>query len=232
LSRGRGPATRARLPAGAAEALDALLELLGEPGAPVSTSSSERASDVHVADSLSALDFEQLREADRIADLGSGAGLPGLVLAAALPGARVDLIESVARKCEFARRAIERTGAANAAVVCERSESWARGEGRERYDAVTARALGRLATVAELASPLLRDGGTLLAWKGRRVPDEEAELARAAPRLAVEPLEVRPVRPYASSRDRHIHLLRKNGATPNDLPRRPGMAAKRPFGSE
>lgn len=223
---------RAELPAGAAEALDALIELLGEPGAPVSTSSSERAADVHVADSLSVLDFEQLREADRIADLGSGAGLPGLVLAAALPGARVDLIESVGRRCEFACRAIEHTGTKNAAVVCERSESWARGEGRERYDAVTARALGRLATVAELASPLLRDGGVLLAWKGRRVPEEERQLARAAPRLAIEPLEVRPVRPYPGSRDRHIHLLRKNGPTPNELPRRPGMAAKRPFGSE
>ncbi|MGH2955771.1 MAG: 16S rRNA (guanine(527)-N(7))-methyltransferase RsmG, partial [Solirubrobacterales bacterium] len=113
------------LPAGAASTLDALLELLAEPGAPVSLSSAERAEDVHIADSLSALEFEQLREAGRIADLGSGAGLPGLVLAAALPRARVDLIESVGRKCEFMRGAIERTGLANAAVVCERSESWA-----------------------------------------------------------------------------------------------------------
>ncbi|MGH2956727.1 MAG: RsmG family class I SAM-dependent methyltransferase, partial [Solirubrobacterales bacterium] len=112
------------------------------------------------------------------------------------------------------------------------SESWAAGEGREAYDAAAARALGRLATVAELAAPLLRDGGVLLAWKGRRDPEEEAELRRAAPRLAMEPVEVRAVRPYPASRDRHIHLLRKNGPTPNDLPRREGMAAKRSFGSE
>ncbi len=54
--------------------------------------------------------------------------------------------------------------------------------GREAYDAVTARAVGRLSTLAELASPLLAPGGTLVAWKGRRDPDEEAELERAAAR--------------------------------------------------
>ena len=92
--------------------------------------------------------------------------------------------------------------------------------------------MGSLATLAELASPLLVEGGVLIAWKGARSLDEEAELLRAADRLAIEPIEVAPVSPYAGSRDRHIHLLRKNGPTPNELPRRPGLAAKRPFGSE
>jgi 16S rRNA (guanine527-N7)-methyltransferase len=92
--------------------------------------------------------------------------------------------------------------------------------------------VGSLATLAELASPLLVEGGVLAAWKGARSETEEAEVARGASKVAMEPLEIRSVRPYAASRDRHIHLLRKNGPTPNGLPRRPGMAAKRPFGSE
>ena len=213
-------------------ALEALVELLEDPRAPVSAASAEGARDVHVRDSLSGLEFEQLAGAERIADLGSGAGLPGVVLAAALPGARITLIESATRKCEFIREAIERVGLENATVVCERAEIWAAGEGREAHDAVTARAVGRLATLAELASPLLRDGGALLAWKGSRDPEEEAELERAAPRVAMEPVEIRPVSPYPASRDRHIHLLRKNGPTPDELPRRPGIASKRPFGSE
>jgi 16S rRNA (guanine527-N7)-methyltransferase len=154
------------------------------------------------------------------------------VIAAALPESRVDLIESASRKCAFLREAVERMNLANAAVVCERSEEWAAGEGREAYDAVTTRAVGPLATLAELASPLLRDRGALAAWKGARVAEEEAEAARAAQRLAMEPIEIRSMQPYPASRDRHIHLLRKNGPTPNGLPRRPGMAAKRPFGSE
>jgi 16S rRNA (guanine527-N7)-methyltransferase len=216
----------------ATAALKALEAMLREPGAPVSEGSAASAADVHIADSLSALDFAELQAAERIADLGSGAGLPGLVLAITLPETRVGLIESASRKCEFERAAIERLGIANAGVVCERSETWAGGSGREAYDAVTARAVGRLATLAELASPLLRDGGHLLAWKGKRAPDEEAELERGGGRLAMEPVEVRAVEPYPGSRDRHIHLLRKNGPTPNELPRREGMAAKRPFGSE
>jgi 16S rRNA (guanine527-N7)-methyltransferase len=219
-------------PAEAVPALEALVEILLEEDAPVSPRSAERAREVHIADSLSGLVFDQLRGARRIADLGSGAGLPGLVLAASLPGVGVDLIESVSRKCKFLRRAIERLRLANAAVVCARAEEWAAGGGREAYDAVTARALGRLPTIAELASPLLLDGGHLLAWKGRRDPEQERALARAASRLAMEEVEVRALTPYAGSRDRHIHLVRKNGATPDDLPRRPGMAAKRPFGPE
>jgi 16S rRNA (guanine527-N7)-methyltransferase len=220
------------VPPEAEPALDELLHLLAEPRAPVASSTIPRARDVHIADSLSALEFDEIRSAGRIADLGSGAGLPGLVIAAALPDAQVELIESLGRRCEFLRDAIARTGLANASLVCERSEDWATGEGREAYDAVTARAVGRLAAVAEYASPLLREGGVLAAWKGARSEPEEAELARAADRLAIEPIEIRSVRPYPASRDRHIHLLRKNGPTPNGLPRRAGMAAKRPFGSE
>jgi 16S rRNA (guanine527-N7)-methyltransferase len=220
------------IPPAAQPALDELLGLLAEPRAPVAASTVPRAREVHIADSLSGLELDPIRAAHRIADLGSGAGLPGLVLAAALPDSRVDLIESVERKCAFLRDAVKRMGLANAAVVCERSEDWAAGEGREAYAVVTARAVGRLATLAELASPLLQERGTLAAWKGGRSSEEEGELARAADRLAMEPIEIRSVRPYPGSRDRHIHLLRKNGPTPNGLPRRPGMAAKRPFGSE
>jgi 16S rRNA (guanine527-N7)-methyltransferase len=190
---------------------------------------------VHVADSLSALDVGGLRSARRIADVGAGAGFPGLPLAVALPGAHIDLIESTGRKCEFMRRAIERAGVANARVVCERTETFAEAPpphgGREAYDAVTARAVGRLSTLAELASPLLADGGILVAWKGRRDAAEEAELSRAAVSLAMKPAEVRWVGPYAGSRHRHLHVMRKAGPTPEGLPRRPGMAKKRPPGS-
>jgi 16S rRNA (guanine527-N7)-methyltransferase len=213
-------------------ALEALEALLEDPRAPISAGSRSDAGEVHIADSLSGLEIDPLRDAARIADLGSGAGLPGLVLAARLPGARVDLIESTGRKCEFLRRAIEGMGLGNATVVCERSEEWAAGDGREAYDAIAARAVGSLATVAELASPLLHQGGVLVAWKGRRSAEEESELERTAPDLAMEAVEIRPVKPYPGSRDRHIHLLRKNGPTPNGLPRRPGLAAKRRFGSE
>jgi 16S rRNA (guanine527-N7)-methyltransferase len=212
--------------------LTALVELLCSERAPSSIRDPEQAWRVHVADSLSGIEPGGLATATRIADVGAGAGLPGLVLAAALPEARIDLIEATGRKCEFIAEAARRVGLDNAAVVCERSETWAAGEGRERYDAVTARAVGRLATLAELASPLLEQGGTLVCWKGRRDEAEEQEMLRAAPRVAMDSGEITAVGPYAGSRHRHIHRLRKNGPTPEGLPRRAGIAKKRPFGSE
>lgn len=176
----------------------------------------------------------ELREASAIADLGAGAGFPGVPLAVALPGARVDLIEGTSRKCEFMRRTIAGAGIRNARVICKRSEEWASSAppegGREAYDAVVARAVGRLSTLAELACPLLVPGGVLVAWKGRRDPDEEVEMTSAAARLAMDPGEMRWVGPFAGSRNRHLHLLRKRDATPAGLPRRSGMAKKRPFG--
>jgi 16S rRNA (guanine527-N7)-methyltransferase len=208
-----------------------VLELLEVELASVSSvTDPERAWKVHVADSLTGLDIADLREARSIADIGSGAGFPGLVLAVALPEARVDLIESVGRKCEFIERAIEAAGIGNARGINARSEDLAKSEGRDAYAAVTARAVGRLSTLAELASPLLSDGGILVAWKGKRDPDEEAQLANAAEALAMHPEEIRHVGPYAGSEHRHLHILRKVGPTPSKLPRRAGMAKKRPYG--
>jgi 16S rRNA (guanine527-N7)-methyltransferase len=207
------------------------LELLEVERASVSSvTDPERAWKVHVADSLTGLEIDDLREASTIADVGSGAGFPGLALAVALPQAKVALVESVGRKCEFIQRAIDTAGIPNARVINARSEELAEGDGREAYAAVTARAVGRLSTLAELASPLLIDGGVLVAWKGKRDPEEETQLAAAADSLAMQPEEIRHVGPFAGSEHRHLHVLRKVGPTPPKLPRRPGMAKKRPYG--
>jgi 16S rRNA (guanine527-N7)-methyltransferase len=211
--------------------LQAVLDLLAMERASVSSvTDPERAWKVHVADSLTGLEVEELRRAQRIADIGSGAGFPGLVLAVALPHAEVELIESVGRKCDFISRAIDRAGIANAEVRNARSEELAAGGGREAYDAVTARAVGRLSTLAELATPLLVEGGILVAWKGKRDADEEAQLERAAEGLAMRPELILDVGAVAGSRHRHLHIVRKVGPTPPSLPRRPGIAKKRPRG--
>jgi len=208
-----------------------VLELLREERASVSSvTDPERAWRVHVLDSLTGVEVESLSRASKIADIGSGAGFPGLVLAVALPDSQVDLIESVGRKCEFIKHAIDAAGIGNARVVNERSEALAAGEARGTYDAVTARAVGRLSTLAELASPLLRENGVLVAWKGRRDNEEEAQLANASEQLAMRPEEILAVGPYAGSEHRHLHVVRKAGQTPPGLPRRAGMAKKRPRG--
>lgn len=214
----------------ARQRLRIVLDLLAEERASVSSVVDERAWQVHVADSLTGLEVAELREAGRIADVGAGAGFPGLVLAVALPRAQVDLVESVGRKCDFIRRAAEAAAIPNARVCNMRSEDLAAGEGREAYGAVTARAVGRLSTLAELASPLLKPDGVLVAWKGRRDPDEEQQLHSAGKSLAMEGEQILDVGNRAGSKHRHLHVIRKVGPTPADLPRRSGMAKKRPRG--
>jgi len=217
-------------------ALEAIVEqVASDSSAPSGVRRREDAWRVHIADSLSGLEVGSLRRARSIADVGAGAGFPGLPLAVALPSARIDLIEATARKCQFIERSIRATRLPNARVVCRRAEEWAGADppagGRAAYEAVTARAVGRLATLAELSSPLLADRGVLVAWKGRRDDDEEAEMDRAGEHVAMELEDVRWVGPYAGSRNRHIYVLRKTGPTPPQLPRRPGMAKKRPYGT-
>jgi 16S rRNA (guanine527-N7)-methyltransferase len=208
-----------------------VLELLREERASVSSVTEPvRAWKVHVDDSLTGLEVPALAEAKRIADIGSGAGFPGLVLAVALTNSQVDLIESVGRKCEFIQRAIGAAGIANATVLNARSEELALTGRRDSYDAVTARAVGRLSTLAELASPLLRENGVLVAWKGKRDAGEEQQLERASDQLAMQLDRVLDVGTRAGSKHRHLYVLRKLGPTPGDLPRRPGMAKKRPPG--
>jgi 16S rRNA (guanine527-N7)-methyltransferase len=214
----------------ARQALATVLELLAEERASVSSVVDERAWRVHVVDSLTGLEVPELRRARRIADVGAGAGFPGLVLATVLPSAGVDLVESVGRKCEFIRRAAAAAGIANVRVVNLRSEELAAAEGREAYDVVTARAVGRLSTLAELASPLLKPNGVLVAWKGKRDGDEERQLEHASEALAMSPGAILEVGDRAGSEHRHLHVIRKSGPTPTNLPRRPGMAKKRPRG--
>lgn len=207
-----------------------LAELAATPVSVTSVTDPDRAWEVHVLDSLEGLRVDRLARALEIGDIGSGGGFPGVPLAAVRDEATVDLIESVRRKCEFMSHAVSRAGIANASVINERAEEYADGAGRERYDAVTVRAVGRLTELAELASPLLRTGGSLVAWKGAREPEQEAELDEAAEALAMSPVEILPSRPYPDAGRRHLYVIEKTGDTPDSLPRRPGMARKRPLG--
>jgi 16S rRNA (guanine527-N7)-methyltransferase len=212
----------------ATAAIERLLSLLErDPQAPTTVRARAEALDVHVSDSLSGLELGAVRSARRVADLGAGAGFPGLVLAAALPATHVALVESAGRKCAWLGRAIEAMGLANVSIVNARAEDWPAGIGA--HDLVTARALAPLNVLVEYAAPLLQEGGALVAWKGRRGRAEEADGEAAARRLGLELRDVARVHPFPDARDRHLYLYLKVRPTPNGYPRRPGMARKRPL---
>lgn len=215
-------------PPHAVEPLARILELqASDPTASTTVRSVEDAIPRHVADSLTGLELPFVRSATRIADLGSGAGWPGLALAAALPEASVTLVESQSRHTRYLERAVEVSGLANVRVVTARAEAWP--EGLLAHDLVTARALAALAVILEYAAPLLVVGGHVVCWKGAVSESEAAAGSAAAEILGLHPLEPLAVTPYAGARDHSLHAFRKDAPTPSRFPRRPGMATKRPL---
>jgi 16S rRNA (guanine527-N7)-methyltransferase len=208
--------------------LGAVLGLLeADELAPTTVRESKQAVDVHLADSLIALDLDLVREAGQIAEIGAGAGFPGLALAVALPDSQFRLVESQARKCAFVERAIDVAGIENAEVVCARVEEWP--EGIVAHDLVLARAVAPQPVVLEYAAPLLRLGGALVDWRGQRVPEEERAATEVGELLGLERESIRRVQPYEGVRDHHLHVYTKVRETPDRFPRRVGMARKKPL---
>lgn len=179
----------------------------------------------HLADSLAGLVAPAVRGAATLVDIGSGGGFPGLPLAIVRPELAVTLLESEGRKADWLARAS--APFPNVRVVSARSEEFAVTE-RERFSCATARALGPLPVVLELAAPLVAVGGSVVVWRaGRDAADEDAA-ADAARQLGLEPDGVVRVTPFPGAQ-RHLHSFRKVDATPGRFPRRPGRAAKRPL---
>jgi 16S rRNA (guanine(527)-N(7))-methyltransferase RsmG len=131
-----------------------------------------------LAESLEALELEQVRAAEEAADIGSGAGFPGLALGAALPATQMTLIEQKAKRCEFLRDSVEAMGIGNVAVVQRLVQLWVEGQGR--FDLVTSRGVLKPAVMVGLAAPLLKIGGTLVLWAPAAESDRAEDDARAA----------------------------------------------------
>ncbi|MCC2637855.1 MAG: rRNA methyltransferase [Moraxellaceae bacterium] len=147
----------------------------------------------HLLDSLSLL--PQLR-GDSLIDVGTGAGLPGLVLALARPALRVTLLDSNGKKVRFLRQVIAEMNIPNAVAVQSRAEAF---EGR--FDVVTSRAFATLADMIEWSAHLLAEGGEFLAMKGQSPGAEIAALPAGYQAREVVPLQV----PFL---DEERHLVR------------------------
>jgi 16S rRNA (guanine527-N7)-methyltransferase len=161
--------------------LDRYLELLAQANQRMNVTrieSREAAEVQHVADALTLLPFLPA-EPHRLADLGSGGGVPGIPLAIVRPDATVMLIESTQKKAAFLKTAAAELGLANVSVSSWRAEDVGHSNSRETFDIVTARAVGVMAFLAEWSLPLVKKGGKLLAMKGPRIAEELPAAARA-----------------------------------------------------
>jgi 16S rRNA (guanine527-N7)-methyltransferase len=187
---------------------------------------------LHLLDALSALPLiDGLERAGRCVDLGSGGGVPGLVLALARPDQQWLLVDSVRKKADALRDFVSALAIGNVAVVAERAEVLGQDRGqRESHDLVAARACATLAVLAEYALPLLAVGGALVAWKGPISADELAVGGRSAAALGGSAPDVVPSG-FDELGEHRFVIIAKDGPTPGRYPRRPGEPARHPLGS-
>jgi 16S rRNA (guanine527-N7)-methyltransferase len=180
----------------------------------------------HICDSLTLLPFIVSAEARTVIDLGSGGGFPGAPLAITMPQAAFTLLEATGKKARFLRETVEALGLSNVTVINERAETIGRDREhhREHYDIVTARAVGRLPVLVELAVPLLRIGGRLLAIKGEKAAEEIADAKEALYRLHSHVLAAH------RTESGTIVIIEKQRRSPKLYPRRPGEPGRAPLG--
>ncbi|KAL6756103.1 S-adenosyl-L-methionine-dependent methyltransferase [Haematococcus lacustris] len=166
----------------------------------------------------------------RVIDVGSGAGLPGLVLAVARPGWRLVLLDSLRKRCDFLRLAADKAGLSNVEVVWARAEDAGRDpQLRETFDLAVARAVAETRVLAELCTPFVKPGGMWLAAKG---PDPEAEVTAAGPALKAlgcRLVAIERVASHGEHGQRTAVVVKKEKATPAKYPRPPGTPNKKPL---
>ena len=194
----------------------------------------------HLLDSLSAVSLLRAAGVRRVLDLGSGGGLPGIPMGIALPEVQVLLVESMAKKATFLRTAVDAIGLSDRVkVAAERAEVVASpGRERESFDAVTVRAVAGLPELIELALPLLRAGGRLVAWKrepkpadieaGRQPLATELAAGRHAAQVLGSDLSVVPIALEGLEHHRLVVVIKRR-ATPVGFPRPPALRRAQPI---
>ena len=169
-------------------------------------------------------------ESGRFVDVGSGAGFPGIPLKIAFPGLRPSLVEATAKKTAFLTLLLSDLGLCDVEIWTERSETLAQNPIlRESFDFALVRAVGGVATLAELTLPFCRTGGVVVIQKGPEIGDELDAGRRAIEAVGGFVKEVRQVEVGGPGRKATLLVLEKTSPTPPQYPRRPGVPQRRPL---
>ena len=175
--------------------------------------------------------YEPLKYGIKVADVGTGAGFPGLPIKIYQPDIQLSLLESVGKKTKFLKHVITELELENVNVVNDRVEAVAQSaEHREQYDLVVVRSVARLHILSEYCLPLLSVGGRFVAYKGHSaaIEVEEAEVALEKLGGQLEKIEWDAGTPADADR-RALVSIKKISKTPDKYPRRTGIPRKRPL---
>lgn len=162
-----------------------------------------------------------------LADIGSGAGFPGIPVQIAWPEKKITLVEPLQKRCKFLNAVKDELKLDNLQIKNERAEDFAKWH-REKFDAVSARAVARLSILMELCVPLLKTGGTFIALKGRNGMEELAAAAPALDKLFMS-LDHKEDFLLDNEAERINFYFKKNKKTPASYPRAYGVIKKKPL---
>lgn len=213
-----------------AERLDAYAKLLIEYNEKVNLTAITQPDEIvrkHFADSLLLLKYVNLQQGTRFADIGTGGGFPGAVLLCAVPEMDAVLVDSINKKLDFVRFLLRELGLSAQVLTARAEELGRKGEYRETFDVVTARAVAQLNQLAEYCMPLVKVGGVFAPMKGKLESDEQQRGFGAIANLGGKVETNDSV--LLDGAQRHIIVAKKISQTPTKYPRNQAQISKKPL---
>ncbi len=184
----------------------------------------------HFLDSLTVLRAAALAPGQKVIDVGSGAGFPGLPLRVVNPAIQLTLLEATGKKVAFLEHVAAHLSLHNVRVVNARAEEAGQNPAhREQYDLVLARAVALMPVLAEYLLPLCRIGGRCIAMKGESAAAEASRAERALRVLGGRLVQLLPIELPTVAETHYLVVIEKTAATPHHYPRRPGLPARKPL---
>ncbi|MDO7906164.1 16S rRNA (guanine(527)-N(7))-methyltransferase RsmG [Paenibacillus sp. JX-17] len=184
----------------------------------------------HFYDSVSLAFYQDMSKIDRLADIGSGAGFPGIPLKICFPHIKLTIVDSLNKRIHFLQHVVDTLGLEEVSLIHGRAEEIGRQpDHRDSYDLVTARAVARMAVLNEFCLPFVKEGGIFAAMKGIDPGEELKEAAFSLRELKGKVRKVEAFQLPVEESARHIILIDKTAATPKKYPRKPGTPLKLPL---